>query len=96
MERSAEFSVFHNINFDKVGNYYLRVQKHELFHFQCSDFIFLFVQLERYKELKEIARRKVATLTQQLGKLRWEQKADEERMKLYQRKKKEVKVFVSS
>lgn len=54
------------------------------------------MQLERYKELKEIARRKVATLTQQLGKLRWEQKADEERMKLYQRKKKEVKVFVSS
>lgn len=56
----------------------------------------LFVQLERYKELKEIARRKVATLTQQLGKLRWEQKADEERVKLYQRKKKEIKVFVSS
>ncbi|XP_042745906.1 structural maintenance of chromosomes protein 1B isoform X1 [Lagopus leucura] len=48
-------------------------------------------QLERYKELKEIARREVAMLTQQLGKLRWEQKADEERMKLYQRKKKEIK-----
>ncbi|XP_015725957.1 structural maintenance of chromosomes protein 1B [Coturnix japonica] len=48
-------------------------------------------QLERYKELKEIVRRKVATLTQQLGKLRWEQKADEERMKLYQRKKKDIK-----
>ncbi|OXB61315.1 hypothetical protein ASZ78_002552 [Callipepla squamata] len=52
-------------------------------------------QLERYKELKEIARRKVATLTQQLGKLRWEQKADEERMKLYQRKKKEVKETIA-
>ncbi|XP_048795035.1 structural maintenance of chromosomes protein 1B isoform X3 [Lagopus muta] len=48
-------------------------------------------KLERYKELKEIARREVAMLTQQLGKLRWEQKADEERMKLYQRKKKEIK-----
>ncbi|NXL90290.1 SMC1B protein, partial [Alectura lathami] len=47
-------------------------------------------QLERYKELKEIARRKVATLTQQLGKLRWEQKGDQERMKLNRRKKKEV------
>lgn len=58
--------------------------------------LLLFVQLERYKELKEIARREVAMLTQQLGKLRWEQKADEERMKLYQRKKKEIKVLVSS
>ncbi|KFQ41592.1 Structural maintenance of chromosomes protein 1B, partial [Nestor notabilis] len=47
-------------------------------------------QLERYKELKEIARKKVATLNQQLEKLRWEQKADEERLKLNWRKKKEV------
>ncbi|XP_021248699.1 structural maintenance of chromosomes protein 1B isoform X2 [Numida meleagris] len=52
-------------------------------------------QLERYKELKDIARRKVATLNQQLGKLRWEQKADEERMKLFQRKKKEVKETIT-
>lgn len=56
----------------------------------------LFVQLERYKELKEIARKKVATLTQQLEKLRWEEKADQERLKLNRRKKKEVEVFVSS
>ncbi|XP_030334965.1 structural maintenance of chromosomes protein 1B isoform X2 [Strigops habroptila] len=47
-------------------------------------------QLERYKELKEVARKKVATLNQQLEKLRWEQKADEERLKLNWRKKKEV------
>nr|XP_038041284.1 structural maintenance of chromosomes protein 1B isoform X1 [Anas platyrhynchos] len=47
-------------------------------------------ELERYKELKEIARRKVATLTQQLEKLWWEQKADQERMKLNRRKKKEI------
>ncbi|XP_057282882.1 structural maintenance of chromosomes protein 1B isoform X1 [Pezoporus wallicus] len=47
-------------------------------------------QLERYKELKEIVRKKVATLNQQLEKLRWEQKADEERLKLNWRKKKEV------
>ncbi|NXC38137.1 SMC1B protein, partial [Penelope pileata] len=51
-------------------------------------------QLERYKELKEIARRKVATLTQQLAKLRWEQKADQERMKLNRRKKKEVEAMI--
>ncbi|XP_065699961.2 structural maintenance of chromosomes protein 1B [Patagioenas fasciata] len=47
-------------------------------------------QLERYKELKEIARKKVATLTQQLEKHRWEDKADQERLKLNQRKKQEV------
>ncbi|NWI12307.1 SMC1B protein, partial [Crypturellus soui] len=47
-------------------------------------------QLEHYKELKELARKKVATLTQQLDKLRWEQKADQERMTLHQRKKKEI------
>ncbi|XP_010177096.1 PREDICTED: structural maintenance of chromosomes protein 1B-like, partial [Mesitornis unicolor] len=46
--------------------------------------------LERYKELKEITRKKVATLTQQLEKLRWEEKADQERLKLNWRKKKEV------
>ncbi|KFV47850.1 Structural maintenance of chromosomes protein 1B, partial [Tyto alba] len=47
-------------------------------------------QLERYRELKEVARKKVATLTQQLKKLRWEEKADQERLKLNRRKKKEV------
>ncbi|XP_074725627.1 structural maintenance of chromosomes protein 1B [Strix uralensis] len=47
-------------------------------------------QLEHYKELKEIARKKVATLTQQLEKLRWEEKTDQERLKLNRRKKKEV------
>ncbi|KAM6144555.1 structural maintenance of chromosomes protein 1B [Phoenicopterus ruber ruber] len=47
-------------------------------------------QLERYKELKEIARKQVATLSQQLKKLRWEEKADQERLKLNRRKKKEV------
>ncbi|XP_051477637.1 structural maintenance of chromosomes protein 1B [Apus apus] len=47
-------------------------------------------QLQRYKELKEIARKKVATLTQQLEKLRWEDKADQERLKLNWRKKKEI------
>ncbi|NWS55641.1 SMC1B protein, partial [Chunga burmeisteri] len=47
-------------------------------------------QLERYKELKEIARKKVATQTQQLEKLRWEERADQERLKLNRTKKKEV------
>uniref|UniRef100_A0A8C3TNA2 Structural maintenance of chromosomes protein n=1 Tax=Catharus ustulatus TaxID=91951 RepID=A0A8C3TNA2_CATUS len=47
-------------------------------------------QLERYKELKEIARKKVATLAQQLEKLRWEDKGDQERLKLNRRKKNEI------
>ncbi|XP_005040151.1 PREDICTED: structural maintenance of chromosomes protein 1B isoform X1 [Ficedula albicollis] len=47
-------------------------------------------QLERYKELKEMARKKVAILAQQLEKLRWEDKGDQERLKLNRRKKKEI------
>ncbi|NWR09378.1 SMC1B protein, partial [Paradoxornis webbianus] len=47
-------------------------------------------QLERYKELKEMARKRVATLAQQLEKLRWEDKADQERLKLNRRKKNEI------
>uniref|UniRef100_A0A8C3Q6B9 Structural maintenance of chromosomes protein n=1 Tax=Geospiza parvula TaxID=87175 RepID=A0A8C3Q6B9_GEOPR len=48
------------------------------------------VNQERYKELKEIARKKVATLAQQLEKLRWEDKGDQERLKLNHRKKNEI------
>ncbi|XP_053834074.1 structural maintenance of chromosomes protein 1B isoform X1 [Vidua macroura] len=47
-------------------------------------------QLERYKELKEMARKKVAILAQQLEKLRWEDKGDQERLKLNRRKKNEI------
>uniref|UniRef100_A0A663EL13 Structural maintenance of chromosomes 1B n=1 Tax=Aquila chrysaetos chrysaetos TaxID=223781 RepID=A0A663EL13_AQUCH len=51
--------------------------------------------LERYKELKEIARKKVATLTQQLVTLRWEEKADQERLKLNRKKKQEVEACIN-
>ncbi|XP_023487312.1 structural maintenance of chromosomes protein 1B isoform X1 [Equus caballus] len=47
-------------------------------------------QLDRYKELKEQVRRKVAIMTQQLKKLQWEQKADEERLAFEKRRHKEV------
>ncbi|KYO44783.1 structural maintenance of chromosomes protein 1A isoform B [Alligator mississippiensis] len=47
-------------------------------------------QLDRYKQLKELVRKKVATLMQQLEKLQWEQKADQEKMALDQRKQKEI------
>ncbi|XP_033089501.1 structural maintenance of chromosomes protein 1B [Trachypithecus francoisi] len=43
-------------------------------------------QLDRYKELKEQVRKKVATMTQQLEKLQWEQKTDEERLAFEKRR----------
>uniref|UniRef100_A0A8D1UUV5 SMC hinge domain-containing protein n=1 Tax=Sus scrofa TaxID=9823 RepID=A0A8D1UUV5_PIG len=43
-------------------------------------------QLDRYKELKEQVRKKVAIMTQQLEKLQWEQKADEERLAFEKRR----------
>ncbi|XP_055110093.1 structural maintenance of chromosomes protein 1B isoform X2 [Symphalangus syndactylus] len=47
-------------------------------------------QLDRYKELKEQVRKKVATMTQQLEKLQWEQKTDEERLAFEKRRHGEV------
>ncbi|KAJ7329449.1 hypothetical protein JRQ81_015623 [Phrynocephalus forsythii] len=47
-------------------------------------------QINKYKELKEVVRKKVAILTQQLEKLQWEQKADKEKMAFDQRRKKET------
>lgn len=41
-----------------------------------------------------MARRKVATLAQQLEKLRWEDKGDQERLKLNRRKKNEIVVSI--
>ncbi|XP_068046549.1 structural maintenance of chromosomes protein 1B isoform X2 [Anomalospiza imberbis] len=51
-------------------------------------------QLERYKELKEMARKKVAILAQQLEKFRWEDKGDQERLKLNRRKKNEMEEII--
>ncbi|XP_058500406.1 structural maintenance of chromosomes protein 1B [Solea solea] len=47
-------------------------------------------QLERYKELKELARKQGAVLRQQAEKLNWEVKADYENVAFVQRRKKEV------
>ncbi|XP_078250289.1 structural maintenance of chromosomes protein 1B isoform X4 [Pogona vitticeps] len=47
-------------------------------------------QISKYKELKELVRKKVAILTQQLEKLQWEQKADKEKMTFDQRREKET------
>uniref|UniRef100_A0A4W3J5P1 Structural maintenance of chromosomes protein n=1 Tax=Callorhinchus milii TaxID=7868 RepID=A0A4W3J5P1_CALMI len=42
-------------------------------------------QIQRYKELKELVRKQVSTMTQTLEKLRWEQKADRDKLELDQR-----------
>ncbi|XP_044082941.1 structural maintenance of chromosomes protein 1B isoform X2 [Neovison vison] len=47
-------------------------------------------QLDRYRELKEQVRKKVAIMTQQLEKLQWEQKADRERLVFEKRRHGEV------
>jgi structural maintenance of chromosome 1 len=52
----------------------------------------LLTQLDRYKELKEQVRKKVAMMTQQLEKLQWEQKADKERLAFEKRRHGEVQV----
>ncbi|GAB5574357.1 structural maintenance of chromosomes protein 1B isoform X1 [Prionailurus iriomotensis] len=49
-------------------------------------------QLDRYKELKEQVRKKVAIMTQQLEKLQWEQRADKERLAFEKRRHGEVQV----
>nr|XP_033807991.1 structural maintenance of chromosomes protein 1B isoform X1 [Geotrypetes seraphini] len=47
-------------------------------------------QLEQYKQLKELVRKKVAILAHELEKLQWELKADQERTVLEQRRQKEL------
>ena len=52
----------------------------------------LFIQLDQYKELKEQVRKKVGIMTQQLKKLQWEQKADEDRLAFEKRRHGEAQV----
>uniref|UniRef100_A0A3P8SNC3 Structural maintenance of chromosomes protein n=1 Tax=Amphiprion percula TaxID=161767 RepID=A0A3P8SNC3_AMPPE len=53
-------------------------------------------QLERYKELKELARKQGAVLRQQEEKLHWEVRADCEKMAFDKRRHKEVEVLLVS
>uniref|UniRef100_A0A8C9TJV5 Structural maintenance of chromosomes protein n=1 Tax=Scleropages formosus TaxID=113540 RepID=A0A8C9TJV5_SCLFO len=50
------------------------------------------VQLERYAELKEVSRKQSATLRQQLEKLRWDHRADCEKLEFDRRRKTEVSI----
>ncbi|XP_073506164.1 structural maintenance of chromosomes protein 1B isoform X2 [Phyllobates terribilis] len=47
-------------------------------------------QLEEYKSLKDAARKKSAVLQQNLEKLHWEQKANQERLTIAERRQKEI------
>uniref|UniRef100_A0A674EX54 Structural maintenance of chromosomes protein n=1 Tax=Salmo trutta TaxID=8032 RepID=A0A674EX54_SALTR len=49
-------------------------------------------QLERYKELKELARKQGALLSQQAEKMHWEVKADHQKIEFDQRRKKETQL----
>ncbi|KAM9753420.1 structural maintenance of chromosomes protein 1B [Menidia menidia] len=51
-------------------------------------------QLEQYKELKELARKQGAVLSQQAEKLHWEVRADSEKMSFDQRRKKELEMAI--
>uniref|UniRef100_A0A3B4BVL7 Structural maintenance of chromosomes protein n=1 Tax=Pygocentrus nattereri TaxID=42514 RepID=A0A3B4BVL7_PYGNA len=51
-------------------------------------------QLERYKELKELARKKGAVFVQKAEKLRWEVKADREKLEFDKRRKSEVEANI--
>ncbi|KAI5616143.1 structural maintenance of chromosomes protein 1B [Silurus asotus] len=51
-------------------------------------------QLERYRELKELSRKKGAVLLQKAEKLHWELKADREKLEFDKRRKKEVEANI--
>ncbi|XP_029010359.1 structural maintenance of chromosomes protein 1B isoform X2 [Betta splendens] len=51
-------------------------------------------QLERYRELKQLAQRQGAVLSQQAEKLHWEVRADNDKLALDQRREKEVEVGI--
>ncbi|KAI5105496.1 structural maintenance of chromosomes protein 1B, partial [Silurus meridionalis] len=51
-------------------------------------------QLERYKELKELSRKKGAVLLQKAEKLHWELKADREKLEFDKRRKSEVEANI--
>ena len=50
------------------------------------------LQLEQYKDLKKLAQKQAAVLSQQAEKLHWEVKADYEKLAFDQCRKKEVEV----
>ncbi|KAM9807852.1 structural maintenance of chromosomes protein 1B [Neosynchiropus ocellatus] len=64
--------------------------------FQGRDIHLNVDQLQQYKELKELARKESATLTQQVDKLQWDLKTSTEKVAFEQHKKKEVKSAIKN
>ncbi|XP_077786918.1 structural maintenance of chromosomes protein 1B isoform X5 [Podarcis muralis] len=77
------------MDIDKAWKAYEKKVEEEALH-QGRDVLLEESQIRKYKELKELVRKKVAVLTQQLKKLQLEQKADEDKMAFEQRKQREV------
>lgn len=64
----------------------------QIWHKKKKILIAFLPQMERYKELKELAQRQGAILSQQADKLHWDVKADYEQIAVVRRRKKEVEV----
>ncbi|XP_053243553.1 structural maintenance of chromosomes protein 1B isoform X5 [Podarcis raffonei] len=77
------------MDIDKAWKAYEKKVEEEALH-QGREVLLEESQIRKYKELKELVRKKVAVLTQQLKKLHLEQKADEDKMAFEQRKQREV------
>lgn len=54
--------------------------------------MFILFQVEHYKGLKELARKKTAVLSQNAEKLRWEVQANTEKLQFDLRRKNEIQV----
>ncbi|XP_015260928.1 PREDICTED: structural maintenance of chromosomes protein 1B [Gekko japonicus] len=84
------------IDIDKAWRAFEKKVEEETFQRE-TDVLLGESQLSRYKELKELVRKRVAMLIQQQEKLQWEQKADEEKMSFVKRRQKEIeKEFLHS
>lgn len=56
--------------------------------------VYSYTQLSKYKELKELVRKRIGMLIQQQEKMQWEQKGDEEKMSFDKRRQKEIEVLM--
>ncbi|XP_053110843.1 structural maintenance of chromosomes protein 1B isoform X2 [Hemicordylus capensis] len=74
---------------DKAWKAFEKKVEEEILH-RRRDVLLEEGQINKYKELKELVRKKVAILSQQQEKLQWEQKADQDKMLFDQRRQKET------
>ncbi|XP_077166795.1 structural maintenance of chromosomes protein 1B isoform X2 [Paroedura picta] len=77
------------MDIDKAWRAFEKKVEEEMLH-QEKDVMLEESQLNKYKELKELVRKRVAMFIQQQEKLQWEQKADEEKMSFDKRRQKEI------